>query len=192
MKRSQRTAILIASLAMHAALFAALLSVRPEPTPAEAPTMDIQLVPPPIRPKPPPKAAAPTLRPLRSAEPEPPARPQPPPPKSRPPLTDQELVAGPRLTARQLRDAPVGRTEDWSRPPRPKAKCKPPEGYPGPPLPCPGEALRDADAPFDVDKDAPNSDLAREGRHNRAMRKYLELPGAAGYPGIGCAIFHRC
>lgn len=35
-------------------------------------------------------------------------------------------------------------------------------------------------------------DFAREARHNEAVKRYHELPGGAGYPGIGCHIFHRC
>ncbi|MEW5684303.1 MAG: hypothetical protein AB1942_05250 [Pseudomonadota bacterium] len=35
-------------------------------------------------------------------------------------------------------------------------------------------------------------EFAREARHNEAVRRYHELPGTAGYPGIGCHIFHRC
>jgi hypothetical protein len=35
-------------------------------------------------------------------------------------------------------------------------------------------------------------EFAREGRHNEAVKRYHELPGGAGYPGIGCQVFHRC
>lgn len=35
-------------------------------------------------------------------------------------------------------------------------------------------------------------DLARAGRHKEAVKRYHELPGAAGYSGIGCHVFRRC
>jgi hypothetical protein len=35
-------------------------------------------------------------------------------------------------------------------------------------------------------------ELAREGRHNEAVKRYHELPGGAGYPGMACQVFHRC
>ncbi|TAJ74356.1 MAG: hypothetical protein EPO51_02625 [Phenylobacterium sp.] len=35
-------------------------------------------------------------------------------------------------------------------------------------------------------------EFAREGRHNEAVKRYRELPGGAGYPGIACHVFHRC
>lgn len=35
-------------------------------------------------------------------------------------------------------------------------------------------------------------DFAREARHNEAVRRYREAPGAAGYPGIPCQVLHRC
>jgi len=34
--------------------------------------------------------------------------------------------------------------------------------------------------------------LAREARRNEALKRYRDAPGAAGYPGIGCAVLHRC
>jgi len=35
-------------------------------------------------------------------------------------------------------------------------------------------------------------EFAREGRRNEAVKRYHELPGGAGYPGIACHVFHRC
>jgi hypothetical protein len=35
-------------------------------------------------------------------------------------------------------------------------------------------------------------EFAREARHNEAVKRYHELPGGAGYTGIGCHVFHRC
>lgn len=34
--------------------------------------------------------------------------------------------------------------------------------------------------------------LAREARRNEALKRYRDAPGMVGYPGIGCAVFHRC
>lgn len=35
-------------------------------------------------------------------------------------------------------------------------------------------------------------DFAREARHNEAVKRYQELPGTAGYPGIRCQILRQC
>lgn len=35
-------------------------------------------------------------------------------------------------------------------------------------------------------------EFAREARHNEAVKRYQEAPGMAGFPGIGCHVFHRC
>lgn len=43
---------------------------------------------------------------------------------------------------------------------------------------------------YDPQKGA--GEFAREGRRNEAVRRYKELPGTAGYPGIACHVFHRC
>lgn len=37
-----------------------------------------------------------------------------------------------------------------------------------------------------------NSALAREARRNEALKRYRAAPGTSGYPGIGCAVLHRC
>jgi len=192
--------VLAASFAVHVALFAAWLSKRPEFRFVEPPAMTVALV----RQRPPPPRPAPQTPPSKRAEgraeeakpptPPPGTPPPPPPPVTPRQMTDEELLANrPKLTERQIREAPVYDHTRWDRAPRPpRPKCKPAEGYPGPPLPCPGEIVKDPNRPFDVDRDAPDSDLAREGRYKRAMKAYKEAPGAAGYPGIACAIFHRC
>jgi hypothetical protein len=195
--------VLAVSLAAHGLLLAGWMSTRPDLKLAESPTLEVQLVRLPPKPKrleappkttPPPRPGLPQPAPVEPPPTQtPPPSPQVAPPVAPRPLTDQELLAGLRLpTLRQLRDAPV-RDGSWTtaaKPPRPK--CKPAEGYPGPPLPCPGEMLKDPNRPYDVDRDAPDSELARAGRYKRAMKTYKELPGGAGYPGIACAIFHKC
>ena len=35
-------------------------------------------------------------------------------------------------------------------------------------------------------------EVAREARRNEAVKRYHELPGGAGYPGIACQILHKC
>jgi hypothetical protein len=35
-------------------------------------------------------------------------------------------------------------------------------------------------------------EFAREARRNEAVKRYHELPGGAGYPGLACQVFHRC
>ena len=37
-----------------------------------------------------------------------------------------------------------------------------------------------------------NAELLPEGRYKRADKTYRELEGTSGYPGIRCAMFHRC
>lgn len=44
---------------------------------------------------------------------------------------------------------------------------------------------------FDPQKNR-DGEFANEARHKEAMKRYMELPGDAGYPGFGCAVFHRC
>jgi hypothetical protein len=194
--RRRNWLVFAASLAAHLGLLVAWLSTRPEFHFVEPAAMTVELArlkppaPPAPRARPPQKRAQ--DRPVE-AKPDtlPPSAPSSAPAISRAP-TDEELLAAPRLTARQIRDAPV-KDGSWDRPPRPpRPKCKPAEGYPGPPLPCPGEIVNDPNRPFDVDRDAPDSELARAGRYKRAMKTYHELPGGRGYPGIACAIFHRC
>lgn len=36
------------------------------------------------------------------------------------------------------------------------------------------------------------SAAAREARRNEALKRYRDAPGMGGYPGIGCAVLHRC
>ncbi len=197
--------MLAASFAVHVALLAAWLSKRPEFRFVDPPAMAVELVrlrPPEPRPPPPPPPPKPSRAQPAGAQANAPSSETPttkPPPPAAPPvaprqLTDEELLANrAKMTPRQIREAPVYDHTRWDalpRPPRPK--CKPAEGYPGPPLPCPGDLGKDPNRPFDVDRDAPDSELAREGRYKRAMKAYHEAPGGAGYPGIACAIFHQC
>lgn len=191
--------MLAASFVAHLALLAAWLSTRPEFRFVEPPAMAVELVrltPP--KPTEPPSRSAPRTAGARAEAAAPqasaPVAPSPSPAPVTPrQLSDEQLLDGAHMTPRQIREAPVYDHTRWDQKPRPpRPKCKPPEGYPGPPLPCPGDLGKDPNRPFDVDRDAPDSELAREGRYKRAMKAYHEAPGGAGYPGIACAIFHEC
>ena len=44
----------------------------------------------------------------------------------------------------------------------------------------------------DPAKDSHTAGFEGPGRYKRAMKTYKELPGDKGYPGIACAMFHKC
>jgi len=58
----------------------------------------------------------------------------------------------------------------------------------GRPVGSPEEAAAD----YDSEEDSVNAELLLEGRYKRADKTYRELEGTSGYPGIRCAMFHRC
>jgi hypothetical protein len=196
LKRRRGAIVLMLSLAAHLSLLAAWMSTRPKLTLAEPPTMVVQLLrPPPPRPKS--KAAPQPPRTVAAIRPH--AVTQAPPPQVEP-------LPIPRAPEPQSQIAPEWRVKPEAPRPGPLAngrlagqpKFRPPpckssrdhSDLPGPP--CPSQSPEELASHYDVAKDSRTAGFEGEGAQKRAMKRYHELPGAAGYPGIGCAIFHRC
>ncbi len=178
------------SLVAHLALLVAWMSTRPDPVPAESPTLQVQLV-----------RLAPKAAPAPRAAPPPPAHSLPhpldihqPPPLAQQPAAPSEISpewrvkpgGGPadldaapftlgRAGLRQARARPTCKTHGWDRP-----------------LSCPPDDAELRAAKSDPAKDSRTAGFAAEGAYKNAMKGYHEAPGAAGYPGIACAMFHRC
>jgi hypothetical protein len=70
--------------------------------------------------------------------------------------------------------------------------CKPIPGSWERPASCQPDDAEIAASKFDAAKDSKTAGFEGEGRYRRANKMYRELEGTAGYPGIRCAIFHRC
>lgn len=190
--------MLAASLAAHLGLFVAWMSTRPELRFSEAPTMEVTLVRPsphaPPKPPPPPRTQRPPRAPSavapQSAVAEPPPAASQPTPQTPRQLTDEELLAGPRPSASALRNGPIreGRaTSGFHRP----CKTSVDHSMSDAP-PCSADSAEELAARWEAAKDAKTAGFEATGRYKRAMKTYKEAPGGAGYPGIACAILHRC
>jgi len=198
------------SLAVHVGLLAAWMNGQPQLRLAEPAILQVELIRPsaPMRSRPPPRlaASAPEARPPASPA-APPASPPPPPrvasaPNSIDPrlLTDQELLArsGPRpdiarLNAEEARQPlfsrPLGRNPEdgWI------GGCKPSwatSNRTAPP--CRSDSAEEQAARWKAANDGKTEGFEAEGAYKRAMKTYHEAPGGAGYPGIKCAMLHRC
>ncbi|THD73198.1 hypothetical protein [Phenylobacterium sp.] len=180
------------------------MTTRPELRMVEPPTMEIQLIRPPPReaprprtPSPPPRSEVPLHLHVPAGQPPAEAAGLAPPstafaakPLDPRRMTDQELTAGPRPDLAKI-------YADEARQPLtrngvPTDGCKPSwEHSDRIAPPCP---IREAGPlPRDLSAQLPNrSDMAAEAAHKNAMKTYHEAPGGAGYPGIACAILHRC
>jgi hypothetical protein len=178
------------SLMAHLALLAAWMSTRPDLVPPESPTLQVQLVR--LAPRPEPRVAPPPTRsqpqPLTIHQPPPLA---PPPPPSVPPSevspewrvkpdgAPVDLDAAPftlgRAGLKHARARPTCKTHGWDRP-----------------LDCPPDHAELAASKSDPAKDSKTAGFEAAGRYKRAMKTYKELPGDEGYPGIACAILHKC
>jgi hypothetical protein len=192
--------VLAASLAAHVALLAAWMSTRPEFRMVEPPTLQVALIRPPPRQTPKPRSTPPpnVATPLRSAE-TPVAAERPAPPPALPPaprvldvprMTDQELTAGPRPDLAKI-------YADEARQPLtrngvPTDGCKPAwEHSERIAPPCPIRAA--APLPRNPSAQLPNRpDMAAEAAYKNTMKTYREAPGDAAYPGLACAILHKC
>lgn len=175
------------SIAAHAIAIGALGLVRGSlQPPAETPAVEVALV------------DASALRPAGAPKPSGATRPG---PALHRPVREadtkaQDLAAapGPR-SAEDLLSAPFA---DGRRPgagtPVPRPSCPPP---PGASEEQAARCRREEDLAaavnrsFDPQKNH-DGEFANEARRNEAMKRYMELPGGAGYPGFGCAVFHRC
>ena len=159
---------------------------------AEAPTVNVQLVP---LPRPPPREAQASSRP--AAE-----RP------SRAALehsTAAPLATRDGTTTGTLASPGTAIDPRWavdmSRPQPPaRRELDPDEFQPCDPLKDPrreGKACRKVDEIAEsvsryYDPQKGKTALAREARRNEALKRYRDAPGSSGYPGLGCAVLHRC
>jgi hypothetical protein len=173
------------SLAAHVALLAAWMSTRPDLRVAEPPTLQVQLVRPPPKPAPEPRRPSP---PRTHSEPRPLELHQPVDP---PPAISPEWTVKPEPpSAADLAGAPfaTGRARRQARRP----SCKPTPGSWERPASCPPDDAEIAASKFDAAKDSQTAGFEGAGRYKRANKRYHELEGTAGYPGLRCAILHRC
>jgi hypothetical protein len=184
------------SLAAHAALFAAWLSTRPEPQPAESPIFQVQLVRPPPSATPQPR---PQVRPPPSQPPGRPSRPvnrHEPPPLALPPgptaqtpveISPQWRVK-PGAYGADLDAAPfvLGRP-GLKRAREPKPDCKT-HGWDRP-LSCPPDATELAASKGLAERDSSRSGFAYEASRKAAIKAYKDtIPGE--YPGLRCTVLH--
>jgi hypothetical protein len=190
LRTRRNAAVLALSLAAHAALLAAWMSTRPDLRLAEPPTMQVALV------QLPPRAKAPSppreprradtrvlSRPAQALEPRPVQQPPEPPPDVAPAPISPEWRVKPQpplvlnLPRKEFRRPPCKSSEDHS-------------DWDGPP--CARGSPDDQAARWDAARDSGAGAFEGAGRYKRAEKRYHEAPGAAGYPGIRCAIFHQC
>lgn len=94
---------------------------------------------------------------------------------------------------------------EWRVKPQPPLVLNsPPKGFRRPPCkssedhtnsdlpPCARGSPDDQAARWDAARDSATGAFEGDGRYKRAEKRYQEAPGSAGYPGIRCAIFHKC
>jgi hypothetical protein len=209
--RRRRTALIaILSLGAHVALLAAWIGTRADLRFVEPATLQVELIrPTPLTPpqRAPPRrvaASAPEAAPAMPPATRPPAPPSPvlSSPKSLDvgQLTDQELLArsGPRpdiarLNAEQARQPlfsrPLGRNPEdgWM------GGCKPSwENSTRAAPPCRSDSPEERSATWKAANDRKTAPFEAEGAYKRAMKTYHEAPGGAGYPGVRCALLHKC
>lgn len=191
-RRRSRSLALLLSVSLHVVVLGWFaLKQDAEPPQAESPIVIVELVR--IRPaQRPPSAAAPTASAgLRTQAPS--------------DATTAPLIAAPSAALAAGSSAgidprwavdlngPVFADGEWPRPQRPLlAVCDPLKD----PRRISKACRREDDVARAVtrayDPQNGRGDLAREGRRKEAVKRYHELPGTAGYPGIGCQVFHRC
>jgi hypothetical protein len=206
-KRRRDAAILAASLLAHIGMLAAWMATRLPDSFVEAPAFQVELLRPTPRPRPPPPAPRRPRVSLDHTLAPPPSVPTPlqPPALASPApvapiavdprkLTDQELVeqSGPRADLNKVFADRAKRPLYSSRLPPGGDDCKPATEHSNriaPPCPNWGAGP----SPRSPAGQLPNrADVAGEAAYKNAMKGYREAPGAAGYPGIACAILHKC
>jgi len=189
--RTKRNAIVLAvSLAAHAALLAAWMSTRQDLRWAEPPPMQVALVRLPPRLEAPAQPHAPRrsnprvlARPAEALEPRPVEQPPEPSPQEPPVQISPEWRVKPQSP---LVLNPPRKT--FRRPP-----CQSLEDHSNSDLPpCARGSPEDQATRWDPARDSEIGAFEGAGRYKRAEKRYHEAPGAAGYPGIRCAIFHKC
>jgi hypothetical protein len=202
LRKSRTAVVLAASLAAHAVLLTVWMNTRPDPHMVEPPVMQIELLRPPPReaskprrPSPPPREtplhlhipAGPAPADL-AGPPLPPTAPAPRPLDPRQ-MTDQELLAGGRPDLAKI-------YADEARQPLTRkgmpTGCKPATEH-SDRIAQPCAVWAGGPILHDPAGQLPNRpEMAAEGRYKDAMKKYHEAPGGAGYPGMACALGHRC
>ena len=189
--RTRRNVIVLAvSLAAHLALLAAWFSARQDLRWAEPPTMEVALVT--LAPEPKPQEAVPRVRsanarvlsrPAEVAEPRPIEQPPAPLPDEASPQIDPEWRVKPQPPLVLNRPGKSAR----------KPPCKTamdPSNSAG--EPCPTGSAEEAIARYNDERDVANADFVAGGRQKRALKRYHELPGGAGFPGLRCTLLSRC
>jgi hypothetical protein len=166
------------------------MSTRPELRWAEPATMQVALVqlPPPAQAPSQPRERRPSparvlARPAQALEP----RPVEQPPES-PPIEPPVQIA-PEWRVKPQAPLVLKAPSKTFRPPR----CKSSEDHSNSNLPpCDRSSPEEQAARWDPSRDSETGAFEGDGRYKRAEKRYHEAPGAAGYPGIRCAIFHKC
>lgn len=190
--RRRRSVALALSALAHVAVLGwfALKHAADQPL-AEAPPVNVQIV----RLRPPPKAA-PANAPTASA-----GRSTPAPSDTAvegriaAPSTEPVAGAGSGIDPRWAVDlnGPVFADGKWPRPQqRILARCDPLKDPKRESKACRREDDVANAVTRSYDPQKGTGEFAREGRHNEAVKRYHELPGDVGYPGIACQVFHRC
>ncbi|MBL8773699.1 MAG: hypothetical protein JNK30_20105 [Phenylobacterium sp.] len=184
-RRGRLLLTLILSLALHGGVLGWFALRQDSATPpSETPAIEVQLVEAPRQAR-----ADPTASLSRRADPA----------RTTPDATDPQ----PRYAAPPTHGAggeqggvdlygPVFADGRWPRPRLVLRRCDP---LKDPDLSSPEcRREREIDAAVTRNADPANGagDFAREARHNEALRRYREAPGAAGFPGVRCHILHRC
>lgn len=188
--RTRRNVIVLAvSLAAHVALLAAWFSTRQDLRWAEPPTMQVALVT--LAPEPKPQEAVPRVRsanarvlsrPAEVAEPRPIEQTPPPLPDEASPQIDPQWRVKPQpplvlnRPGKSVRRPPCRTAQD-------------PSNRAG--EPCPAGSPEEAIARYDSEKEESGA-FAAAGREKRANKRYHELEGTAGFPGLRCTLLHRC
>ncbi len=182
--RRRSLAVALSAL-LHIGLLA-VFALRQSATPpaSEAPVMAVELV---LRP---PSPGSPTAPSATAASPS--ARPAQP---SKATAVGAPGADGSSPDSRWTVDLnkPVFADGQWPRPERPLlARCDPLKDPKRESRACRREddVANAVTRTFDPQKS--DGEFAREGRHSEATKRYRELPGNAGYPGIACHVFHRC
>ncbi|MBI1198083.1 MAG: hypothetical protein GC203_09480 [Phenylobacterium sp.] len=190
----RRALIVLASIALHMVVLGWLAFRRAPGEPAaEVPALSIQIVrlAPPARPRREPPRRDPAGR--VSTEAPTAAPPAPPPPSKEAAAKDADTV-DPRW--RVDLNPPVFKDGQWPRPTPPpslrRPKCDPWDDSSAAKAACRRELAVARAIDRNNDPQNGDDDFAREARHKGAMRDYHDAPGTSGYPGLRCALLHRC
>lgn len=190
----RRALIVLASVALHMVVLGWLAFRRAPGEPAtEVPALNVQIVrlSPASSPRREPPRAAPAAR--TKAE-TPTATPPPPAPSSRETPAQGSDAVDPRW--RVDLNPPVFKDGRWPRPTPPpslgRRKCDPWDDSAEMTAACRRELGLARAIDRNNDPQNGDDDFAREARHKGAMRDYHDAPGTSGYPGLRCALLHRC